>query len=307
VKKLILILMILVVLTSTAFGQKKTELLIGTASMGGAFYPVGQGISNLVTKYSGNFTMVPVVTGGAVENPRLVTLGDVDIAITNANLAYFASMGTAPFDRKYDIQSVASLYPSVLHIATLAKSSIKSITDLKGKRVALGPAGGGTIDILKAILEEYGMSLSDFTPSYLAYGDGFSEMSDGNVDAALALAGYPAAAVMQTVATNKISFIQLEPARMANIIRKYPYYSDITVAKDVYKTEEDAVMIGVQNVLIVKRTLAEDTVYKITKAVFDNLPEFAAANANAKQISLVKASQVPIPLHPGAQKYFSGK
>jgi len=94
---------------------------------------------------------------------------------------------------------------------------------------------------------------------------------------------------------------------MANIIRKYPYYSDITVAKDVYKTDEDAVMIGVQNVLIVKRSLAEDTVYKITKAVFDNLPEFAAANANAKQISMAKASQVPIPLHPGAQKYFSGK
>lgn len=306
-KKLILILMIFVVLTSTAFGQRKTELLFGTASMGGAFYPVGQGISNLVTKYSGTFSMVPVVTGGAVENPRLVGLGDVDIAITNANVAFFAAMGTAPFDRKYDIATVASLYPSVLHIATLAKSSIKSIRDLKGKRVAVGPAGGGTIDMLKVILEEYGMSLSDFTASYLAYGDGFSEMSDGNVDAALALSGYPAAAVMQTVATNKINFIPIEPAKLASIIEKYPYYSDIDVAKDVYKTDENAVMLGVRNVLIVKRTMSEDTVYKITKAVFDNLPEFAAANANAKQIDITRAAKVPIPLHPGAAKYFSGK
>lgn len=306
-KRIVSILLLAAIILLPAAAQKKTELLIGTASMGGAFYPVGQGIANLVTKYSPKFSMVPVVTGGAVENPRLVVGGDVDIAITNANIAYFAHSGSAPYDKKLDIACVASLYPSVLHMVVLAKSSINNFADLKGKRVAVGPAGGGTLDILKVLLEEYGMTMKDITPSYLAYGDGFSEMADGNVDAAFALSGYPAAAVMQTIATNKIKFIEIEPGKLASIMKKYPYYSDITIGKDVYKTDSEAVLIGVQNVLIVKRTLPEDTVFQITKALFDNLPEFAAANANAKQIDPRKASQVPIPLHPGAQKFYSGR
>jgi hypothetical protein len=307
VKKLVLIALIVALIAAPVFGQKKTELLMGTASMGGAFYPVGQGIANLVTKYSGSFSMVPVVTGGAVENPRLTDSGDVDFAITNANIAYFAFMGTAPYTKKLNIASVASLYPSVLHMAVPANSSINDFGDLKGKRVAVGPAGGGTLDILKVLLEEYGMTIKDITPSYLAYGDGFSEMSDGNVDAAFALSGYPASAVMQTVATKAIKFIAIQPAKLESIIKKYPYYTDITITKDVYKTQKDAVMIGVQNVLIVRKDLPVDTVYAITKALFDNLPEFAAANANAKQIDIKKASQVPTPLHAGAEKYFAGK
>jgi len=306
-KKLILIIAIIACVIAPTFGQKKTELLIGTASMGGAFYPVGQGISNLVTKYSGNFSMTPVVTGGAVENPRLIASGDIDLGITNANIAYFAYAGTDPYNKKLDIAAIASLYPSVLHMAVPAKSAINDFSDLKGKRVAVGPAGGGTLDILKVLLEEYGMTMKDITPSYLAYGDGFSEMADGNVDAAFALSGYPASAVMQTVATNEIKFISINPAKLASIIKKYPYYTDITIDKSVYKTKKDAVLIGVQNVLIVKKTLSEDAVYKITKALFDNLPEFAAPNANAKQISLKMASKTPIPLHAGAEKYFSGK
>jgi len=306
-KKLIMILAIVAIIASPAFGQKKTELLMGTASMGGAFYPVGQGIANLVTKYSGNFSMVPVVTGGAVENPRLIDSGDVDFAITNANIAYFAYTGTAPYTKKLNIASVASLYPSVLHMAVPANSSINDFGDLKGKRVAVGPAGGGTLDILKVLLDEYGMTIKDITPSYLAYGDGFSEMSDGNVDAAFALSGYPASAVMQTVATKAIKFITVQPAKLESIIKKFPYYTDITVTKDVYKTQKDAVLIGVQNVLIVKKDMSADTVYAITKALFDNLPEFAAANANAKQIDIKKAAPVPPPLHPGAEKYFASK
>lgn len=306
-KKLVLVLSIMTIISAPAFAQKKTDLLIGTASMGGAFYPVGQGISNLVTKYSGSYVMTPVVTGGAVENPRLIASGDVDLGITNANIAYFAYNGTSPYNKKLDIAAIANLYPSVLHMAVLAKSPINNFSDLKGKRVAVGPAGGGTLDILKVLLEEYGMTMKDITPSYLSYGDGFTQMADGNVDAAFALSGYPASAVMQTVATNEIKFIEIAPDKLANIIRKYPYYTDVTVSKNVYRTKADAVLIGVQNVLVVKKGFSEDLVYAVTKALFANLPEFAAANANAKQIDVKKASQTPIPLHAGAEKYFAGK
>jgi len=306
-RKFAIIFLIAIVVLSPAFSQKKAELLIGTASMGGAFYPVGQGIANLVNKYTGSYSMTPIITGGAVENPRLIDNGDVDFAITNANIAYFAYMGTAPYTKKMNILCVGSLYPSVLHMVVLANSSLNDFSDLKGKRVAVGPAGGGTLDILKVILEEYGMSIKDITPSYLAYEDGFSQLSDGNVDAAFALSGYPASAVMQTIATKAVKFLMIQPAKLESIIKKYPYYTDVLISKDIYKTQKDAVMIGVQNVLIAKKDLPLDTVYAVTKALYDNLPEFAATNANAKQIDIKKASQVPIPLHPGAEKYFAGK
>lgn len=293
--------------TNTPQQSAPQQLSIGTASIGGAFYPVGQEISNLVTKHAEGIEMIPEVTAGAIENPRLINNKDVELGITNANLAYFAYKGEGAYEQKMDISAISSLHPSVFHIIAKENSSINSIADLKGKKIAVGPAGGGTLPILEAILEAYGLNIKDITPSYLSYADGFSQLSDDNVDVALALAGYPTSAVMEISATKKIKFINIDKDKMSNIIEKYPYYSEINVPKDVYKLDADAMAVGVLNTLIVSNDLDEETVYKITKAIFDNLDEFKAANATAKQIDLQTASQASIPLHPGAKKYFDEK
>lgn len=280
------------------------QLSIGTASMGGAFFPVGQEIANLVTKYVDGVNMTPEVTAGALENPRLIANGDVELGITNANLAYFAINGMNPYEKKLDVSAISLLHPSVFHIITLADSPINSIADLKGKKIAVGPAGGGTLPILQALLEEYGLSMDDIVPNYLSYNDGFTQLSDGNVDVALALSGYPASAVVEVSTSNDIKFLDIADDKLENIIAQYPYYSKVKVPKDVYKLESDAVAIGVPNVLLVSNNLDEQLVYNITKAIFDNLDEFKEANANAKQIEIEAADQTPIPLHPGARKYF---
>jgi len=158
--------------------------------------------------------------------------------------------------------------------------------------------------MLQVLLEEYGMSMSVITASFLSYNDGFSQLADGNVDVAMALAGYPTAAVVQLTATHKIKPVKIDPAKLASISKKHPYYSDAVVPKDVYKLSEDAVMMAAGNTLVVRSNLDENTVFKITKAVFDNLKEFADANANAKQIDPARAHNVPLPLHAGAAKYF---
>ena len=134
----------------TAATATAEEQRIGTASLGGAFYPIGQGISNLVNTYAeGDITMVPVVTGGSVQNPRLVEAGEVEIAITNNNLAKLAVAGAGPYSAgALDIKAVAALHPSVLHMITLDGSDIETFEDLEGKRVAVGPAGGGTLGFL---------------------------------------------------------------------------------------------------------------------------------------------------------------
>ena len=118
------------------------ELRIGTASLGGAFYPVGQAAANLVTKYADDYTMVPVVTQGATENPRLIASGEVDIAIGNANSSYFAYKGTDPYSEPLDIRSVGTLHDSALHIVTLAGSDR---LDLPAEELAVELLGLGGV------------------------------------------------------------------------------------------------------------------------------------------------------------------
>jgi len=295
------------VFAATALGQRvqaQDELRIGTASLGGAFYPVGQGIANLVTEHVDGVSMVPVVTQGAVQNPRLVASGETDLGITNANLLYLAVNGEKPFAEALEIAPIGALHPSILHIVTLDGSPIETFADLKGKRLAVGPAGGGTLSFLTRLLEVYGMSPSDITPSFLSYADGFSQLSDGNVDAALALSGYPTSAVMQTQATNKLKFVKIADDKLAEMLEKYPYYSKVDLPKDVYGLDEDAVVLGVNNVLIAPASMDEDRAYAITKAVYGHLDAFGEENANAKQIKLSDSLDLAVPLHPGAQRFF---
>lgn len=282
------------------------EMRIGTASLGGAFYPMGQSISNLVNKYGGgDFSMVPVVTGGSVQNPRLLGDGEVEIAITNNNLAKLAVAGKGPYSSgEIDIKAVAALHPSVLHMVTLEGSEIETFEDLKGKRVAVGPAGGGTLGFLNYLLPLHGMSTDDITPSFLSYSDGFSQLTDGNVDAALALSGFPAGAVLQASAGADLKHISFSDGKMAEALAGNEAYSEVVIPADVYGTAGDGVVLGVNNMLIVPSDTDADRVEAIVTAIFDNLDEFQAENANAKQIDPEMSKSLAIELHEGAARYF---
>jgi len=283
------------------------ELRIGTASLGGAFYPMGQSIANLVNKYAGDgISMVPVVTGGSVQNPRLVDSGEVEIAITNNNLAVLAVAGKGPYKTgAIDIGAVAALHPSVLHMIVLEGSDVNTIEDLKGKRVAVGPAGGGTLGFLNFLLPLHGMTLDDITPSFLSYSDGFSQLTDGNVDAAFALSGYPAGAVLQASAGNDLKFISFSDGMLDKALAANSAYAAVEIPADVYGTPAAGTVIGVNNMLVAPNSLDADIVEKITAAVFDNLDELKAENANAKQIDPADSTNLAIPLHAGAARYFN--
>lgn len=283
------------------------ELRIGTASLGGAFYPMGQSISNLVNKYAGgDISMVPVVTGGSVQNPRLIASGEVEIAITNNNLAVLAVKGKGPYaPDPIDMGAVAALHPSVLHMIVLEDSDIQTIEDLKGRRVAVGPAGGGTLGFLNFLLPLHDMSLDDITPSFLSYSDGFGQLTDGNVDAAFALSGYPAGAVMQASAGSKLRFIAFSDGMLDKALAANAAYNAVEIPAAVYGTAAPATVIGVNNMLIAPNSLSADVVEKIVASIFDHLDEFEAENANAKQIDPEMSRKLAIPLHEGAARYFN--
>jgi hypothetical protein len=184
---------------------------------------------------------------------------------------------------------------------TLKSSSINTISDLKGKRVAIGPAGGGTTPFTKQVLGLHGMTLEDITPSFLSYNDGFAQLADGNVDAAFALSGYPSGAVTQARVSKELKFIKIVDMKAA--LDKYKNYNEVLLDKSIYRTPQDGHVLGVKNMLITDVSANADKIFKITKAIYENLEEFRKINAYAKQIDPSESLTLKIPLHPGAARY----
>lgn len=294
------------VLVAPQIASAQEELRIGTASLGGAYYPMGQAISNMVIQHAEGYEMLPIVTGGGAENPRLIDSGEVEFAIAPASLGFFAYSGRGPYPDALDIRAVGTLHSSILHMVTLPGSRIETIEDLRGRRVAVGPAGGGTLNVMRDVLAVHGMSMEDINPSFLSYADGFSQLADGSVDASFALAGFPTSAVVQTGATNELQFIELSTEMMAALREEYPYYSEVSVPADVYDTGEPVTVVGSANMLITHADADLELVQTIAAAIYGNLDDLIAENALAAQIVPERSLDLPIPLHPGAEAYFSG-
>jgi TRAP transporter TAXI family solute receptor len=283
---------------------RSTELRIGTAGLGGAYYPLGQGIANLINLYLPEHAMVPIVTRGAVDNLRLLTTGDIDLGITNADLAYFAYRGTAPYDAPLAVLAAGAPHPSVLHLLVLERSGLRRFEDLRGRRIAVGPVGGPTALLADRLLEAHGMTRGDVVLSYLAYSDGFSQLTDGNVDAAFALAGYPASGVAQTQATHSISLIDLDAVPLEALLAANPYYRLVEVPASSYGLAASTTALAVDNLLVVRADESPDLVFGIVAAVYGHLTELAEHDASARAIEAAQSLRLPIPLHPGAQRYF---
>lgn len=285
----------------------RQEYRLGTAALGGAYYPLGQGLASLVTRYADGISMVPIVTRGALENPRLVDAGELEMALTNADLAYFAYRGEGPFEAPLDVLAAGALHPSVLHLVARAGGRVATFGDLRGRRLAIGPAGGPTVTLTDLLLQSHGMTMDDVVPSFLSYSDGFTQLGDGNVDASFALAGYPAAAVMQTRATQELAFIHVEAPVIEQFVAENPYYYPVEIPPAVYDTDSGATVLAIANVLIVRGSESADAVYEVVASIYDNLAELSESNAIAGQIDAARSVDLPLPLHPGAARYFAGQ
>ena len=302
--RMCVISVLFIMILACAPANDRQEIRLGTAALGGAYYPLGQGLSSLVTQHLDGVSMVPIVTRGAVENPRLIARGDIELALTNADLAYFAYDGQRPYGEPLNILAAGALHPSVLHLISRADGEISTFEQLEGKRIALGAAGGPTVSLARLLLEAHGMSLDDVVPSFLSYSDGFSQLGDGNIDAAFALAGYPAAGVLQTRATQDLSFIQIDSEIMAQFIIENPYYYLVDMPKEVYDTNMGSTLLAVPNILIVSGNADADFVLGIVGSIYGNLQQLQQTNAIAQKIDLSQIEHLPIPLHPGASQYF---
>lgn len=294
---------------STASGGQYEQIAVATASSGGAWYPIGAAMAEIINQAVENVEARVQTTGGGVENVKLVNDRDAELGITISYLAYNGYNGIEPYKEK--MQNIRTLFSGlstgVLQVVVPGNSPIRSLADLKGKKVAVGPAGGGALTVLNDIFKEYGFDFTAINPSYVSYEEGVTMMTDGHVDAAVVYAAIPTPAV-KTLEASKQSFrmLSLEKETIQRLLAKYPYYVSVNIPKDVYGLENDVQVVGTPNIVIVNKDLPEDLVYRITKAFFEpaNLEKIRTSHPSAKGLALDKAAQAVVPLHPGAEKFY---
>ncbi|MDZ4164465.1 MAG: TAXI family TRAP transporter solute-binding subunit [Smithellaceae bacterium] len=293
-----------------ATASERIFLTLASGSPGGAYYPLGGGMSVVIQKTVPGFRCAAESTGASVENSRLVGNGDSDMGMVMGSVGYNASQGKAPFEKKYDVVALFQMYPAPQHLVTTAQSRIKSIADLKGKKVSIDVPGSGCSTMAKIILEEAGFDLAkDLTIANLSQTESVQALKDGVIDAVFFNFAYPGSAVMDLAATRDIVLIPMEPALADKILKKYPYYVKITIPGKTYsKVDYDVLCLGDSNVMIANKKMKDDVAYKIVKAIYSNVKEgqWALINVHpaAAQLTPQNAVNSPLPLHPGAAKYF---
>lgn len=286
----------------------RTFITIGTAPEGGAFAPVGNAISNIVESNKGelNWKVATQGTKGTQENIRKLEAGELEFGMSNAGIAYFATRGEGAWEKPHNVRTVATLAPNVGVFVTTADSGIKKISDLKGKRVVLGPAGAGFDYFLKPLFEAHGLSYDDITVLSGNYFTASDMIADGKADAAFMGGAIPIPAVTQLSSTQDLVFIKLNED-VFDKLAEYPFYYPVTIPAGTYSDlDEELTGINVGNMhLITHENVSEDVVYNFTKVLYQNREQVAEKHPAGKALNPKNAVRnTGVPYHPGAIKFY---
>lgn len=290
--------------------QAEQFINILTGGTGGVYYPLGVAISKILgQKIPGSKPSVQS-TKASVENLNLLQQGKGEIAFTLGDSLADAWKGNKEvgFKTKLDkLRTLAAIYPNYIQIAALKSANIKTLADLKGKRLSVGPAKSGTELNARAILGAAGIKYSDLSKvEYLPFSESVELMKNRQLDASLISAGLGVSAIRDLCASVDCVIVEI-PAAISQKIGS-PYQSVVVPAGTYNGQDKDVTTAAVQNYLVTRAGLSDKEVYDMTKAIFENLDQLTAAHAAAKMIKLENAAKnPPVPLHPGAAKYYKEK
>jgi len=280
------------------------QLSMGTATVGGIFYNIGAPLATCVNKALPEVNITAEITQGSTENLRLIDQKKIHLAVITPMIGYYALHGTNMFkDKPTDFRVVARLLPNANVWVTLAKSEIKSISEVKGHKVGVGPASGGLGVIARDQLAANGIDYKkDIKPYFLGAGEMAEALKDGYVEAS-----FLTQELAEMVATtHKIRVLPWDRKALEPFLAKNPYYGEYTTPANTFK-EVDYPVLTVDNgiQLICVKDMDEGLVYKLTKAIVENLGCIANIYAPAKAITPEwTAIEMGNPYHPGAIKYF---
>ena len=287
---------------------EKKFLNIGTGGTAGTYYPIGGAMAEILNKDIPGMNASAQSTGASVANINMLKDGSVDLAIVQNDITYYAVNGTEMFkDKKVEgLKGIATLYPETCQAVTLDNSGIKSIADLKGKKVAVGAMGSGVEANARQIMEAYGITYNDIQVQYLSFAEAASALKDGNIDVAFLTAGYPTSAVQDIASQHKVRLLPVDEDKADALIAKYPFYTKTKIPAGTYAGfDEEVPAVSVMAMLVANDKVDDKLGYEITKALFNNLDRLHAAHAAAKAILKEKALEgMSLPINAGAEKFF---
>jgi TRAP transporter TAXI family solute receptor len=300
------------IVTSAVVAQEKFSLSIGTGGTGGVYYPLGGGLANVLSRYVPGMQASAEVTGGSVDNLRLIASGKPYIGFSMADAGQDAYRGEDKFKgSKVPLRTLAVLYPNRMHVVTIEGTGVNRIADLKGKRVSTGSPGSATEVMAFRVIEAVGLDRDrDMRRERLGVAESVSALKDRKIDVFFWVGGLPTAAVTDLANTPNVKIRMVDHAdAVAAMNRKYgPLYVTDTIPASTYRgMGADNRIATVWNILVTHEKLPDQTAYNIVKTIFEKKPELVAVHSEAENILLdsQKASASPIPFHPGAIKYLS--
>lgn len=285
-------------------GDKPKFLSMLTGGTSGTYYPLGGEMAKTIQDETGIETD-SVASNASADNMADLEAEEAEIAFTQTDVMSNALEGINSFDEPIDdVLAMGSLYPETIQIVTTESTGIETVDDLEGQKVSVGAPGSGTYVNAEQILEVYGLDIeNDINASDLDFEESVDDIKDGDIDASFITAGTPTGAVEDLGATEDVKIVEVEEDKADELIDEYPYYTKDNVEEGMYDIDEEVDTVAVLAMLAVREDVPEDTVYDITKAIYDHADSMA--HDKAEEITLDSALDgIGMDLHPGAEKYF---
>lgn len=306
------------VLMSNVFAQKQF-FAITTGGTGGTYYPLGGLLAQALTERVSGVIVTGQAGNASVANCNLIKDHQIESAFVQNNVAYSAYSGKGQFEGKpvQNLRGIASLYPETIQIVARADSGIKTLKDVKGKKLIPGDRGSGTeVDTLN-VLAAYGLSYKDFNGvDWLGFSGAAQRLQDKQADVTFTTAGWPTAAITELAMSTDVILVPIEEAMIDKITKTHTFYSKVVIPKGTYKgMTEDVATITTMAQWVVDAQVSEELVYNLTKALWEKSKSgqsgadvMAKVHAKGKDVQLKTALDgMAIPLHPGAAKYYKEK
>jgi hypothetical protein len=290
--------------------QRPLMLSIASGNTGGVYYPLAGGLAALLSKHVPGWQVTAEVTGGSVDNLRLVGAGRADLAFVMADAAFDAYSGRDKFKGKpQPVRALMVLYPNRMHVVTTEASGIRAMDGLKGRRVSVGAPGSATELMGVRVLEALGLAGS-VRRERLGINESVNAMKDRKIDAFLWAGGLPTAGVMDLAATPGIRLRLLDHAQAVDAMNRAhgPLYAKSRIPPRTYSGQEQEVSIAiVWNLLVASASMPDDIAYRIVKLLIERKPEMVAVHREAEGFAVANqaGSGSPIPFHPGAARYYA--
>ena len=302
------------VIAGAAFAQQGLNIAIATGGTGGVYYPLGGGMANVLSKHVPGMQASARVTGGSVDNLKLIGSQQSEVALVMVDAALDALKGEDKFKgNPVEVRTLMVLYPNRMHVVSMEGTGVEKMSDLKGKRVSTGSPGSATEVMAFRVIEAAGLDKDkDMRRERLGVAESVNALKDRKIDAFFWVGGLPTAAVTDLGATPNVKIKMIDHADTVDKMnKKYDnlYTTGVIPAKMYPGQDKDNAIAVVQNILVANAKMSDKVAYDIVKTFIENRAELVAVHAEAESIKLENQSpkNSPIPWHPGAVKYFSEK